>query len=134
MDFVGAMHFGSEWSITKLYNMNSCNGMQCMAVDEQYLYNVKVNSFTEADAFIARTGNVYTTAVAGIAAKNLSDTLYVAAVYSDGAQSHCSGVLAYSIGEYCRTQIPAGTEAMQQLAKATAVYGYYAKCYLSENS
>lgn len=79
-------------------------------------------------------GNVYTTTVAGIAAKNLSDTLYVAAVYSDGAQSHCSGVLAYSIGEYCRTQISAGTEAMQQLAKATAVYGYYAKCYFSENS
>lgn len=72
----------------------------------------------------------YTATVAGIAAKNLEDTLYVAAVYTDGTNTYCSGVLAYSIGTYCTIQA-GGSTAMQPFAAATAVYGYYARCYFN---
>lgn len=50
---VDVQHYENYGTIIELYNMNSCTGMQGMAVDEQYLYNVKVNSATETDAFIA---------------------------------------------------------------------------------
>ena len=64
----------------------------------------------------------------GIAAKNLSDAVYVAAVYSDGTTTWTSGVLGYSIGTYCLNQAAKGS-AIAELAMATAVYGYYAKQY-----
>ena len=66
----------------------------------------------------------YQAAVKGIAAKDLDKGIYVAFVYSDGTTTYSSGVLAYSIGTYCNASVNgnAGT-----LAKATAVYGYYAK-------
>ena len=64
--------------------------------------------------------------VSGIAAKNLNDAVYVSFCYSDGYTSYCSGVNGYSIGQYCKSQA-AKTGTMAELAKATAVYGYYAK-------
>ena len=73
----------------------------------------------------------YTTAVSGIAAKNLEDTLYVAAVYSDGSSTYCSGVLAYSIGSYCTIQA-SSNGSMKAFASAAAVYGYYARCYFTK--
>ena len=68
----------------------------------------------------------YLGAAEGIAAKELDDTVYVAAVYSDGTNTYTSGILAYSIGAYCENQAAYAT-AMQPFAQATAVYGYYAK-------
>ena len=66
--------------------------------------------------------------IGGIAAKNLSENIYVAAVYSDGTTTWTSGVLGYSIGAYCgRLATNGGTIA--DLAMATAVYGYHAKAY-----
>ena len=76
-------------------------------------------------------GTEYTASVAGIAAKDLDKTVYVAAVYSDGIVTHCSGVIAYSIGAYCKSQISQGTAAMQELAATVAVYGYYTKAYFA---
>ena len=64
----------------------------------------------------------------GIAAKNLSDAVYVAAIYSDGTTTWTSGVLGYSIGAYCSSQATKGG-TMADLAMATAVYGYHAKAY-----
>jgi hypothetical protein len=66
--------------------------------------------------------------IEGIAAKDLSKAVYVAAVYSDGTTTWTSGVLGYSIGAYCSNQAK-NTDAMAELAKATAVYGYHAKAY-----
>ena len=66
--------------------------------------------------------------VEGIAAKDLTKAVYVAAVYSDGTTTWTSGVLGYSIGAYCSSQAT-GTGTMAELAKATAVYGYHAKAY-----
>ena len=66
--------------------------------------------------------------IGGIAAKNLSENIYVAAVYSDGTTTWTSGVLGYSIVAYCgRLATKGGTRA--DLAMATADYGYHAKQY-----
>ena len=69
-------------------------------------------------------------AVEGIAAKELDQTVYVAGVYTSGGVEYTTGVLAYSIGHYCKTKAT-GTTAMADLAAATAVYGYYAKQYFA---
>ena len=66
--------------------------------------------------------------IRNISAKDLSEAVYVAAVYSDGTTTWTSGVLGYSIGAYCASQSAKGT-AVASLAEATAVYGYYAKQY-----
>ena len=66
--------------------------------------------------------------IEGIAAKDLSKAIYVAAVYSDGTTTWTSGVLGYSIGAYCSSLATKGG-TMADLAMATAVYGYHAKQY-----
>ena len=70
----------------------------------------------------------YRADITGIAAKDLSSAVYVAAVYSDGTTTWSSGVLGYSIGAYCGSQAVKGG-AVAELAKATAVYGHHAKEY-----
>ena len=72
------------------------------------------------------TGDLYATAVEGIAAKDLDKGIYVSFVYSDGTNTYCSGILGYSIGMYCQG-LASGSDAMAPFAAATAVYGYYAK-------
>ena len=66
--------------------------------------------------------------ITGISAKNLSEAVYVAAVYKNGSTTWTSGVLGYSIGAYCSSQASKGGD-IADLAKATAVYGYHAKQY-----
>ena len=68
----------------------------------------------------------YNGSIEGIAAKALSEAVYVSAVYSDGTTTWTSGVLGYSIGSYCSSQASKGA-AVSELAMATAVYGYHAK-------
>ena len=68
--------------------------------------------------------------IQNISAKELSEAVYVAAVYSDGTTTWTSGVLGYSIGSYCSSQSAKGT-TVASLAEATAVYGYHAKQYFS---
>ena len=67
--------------------------------------------------------------ITGIAAKNLSDAVYVAAAYKDANGTvWTSGVLGYSIGSYCSSQASKGGD-IAALTMATAVYGYHAKQY-----
>ena len=66
--------------------------------------------------------------ITGIAAKSLSEAVYVAAVYENGDTTWTSGVLGYSIGAYCASQSTKGG-TIADLAMATAVYGYHAKAY-----
>ena len=67
--------------------------------------------------------------ITGIAAKSLSDAVYVAATYQDSSGTvRTSGVLGYSIGAYCASQATKGGD-IAALAMATAVYGYHAKQY-----
>ncbi len=70
----------------------------------------------------------YQAAVPGIAAKDLDKGVYVAFRYSDGTTTYNSGVLPYSIGTYC-VSLADYDDAFAPLARATAVYGYYAKSY-----
>jgi hypothetical protein len=70
--------------------------------------------------------------VAGIAAKNIDSTYYVAGVYTDEyGNTHCTGVIAYSLSKYCMNNAKEG-KPMQALASATAMYGYYAKAYFTK--
>ncbi len=68
--------------------------------------------------------------VTGIAAKELESTIYVAAVYECDGVTYCSGVIAYSVARYCKSQVSQATD-VADLAAATAVYGYYAKQYFA---
>ena len=69
--------------------------------------------------------------VKNIAAKGLDDTYYVAGVYTDDSgNTYCTGVIAYSLSKYCINKAVDGCN-MQQLAGATAMYGYYAKQYFT---
>ena len=68
----------------------------------------------------------YLGVVDGIAAKDLDKAAYVTFCYNDGTTDHCGGVIAYTIGLYCKAQA-AKTGTMADLAAACAVYGYYAK-------
>ena len=69
--------------------------------------------------------------VSRIPAKNLDDTYYVAGVYTDAdGNTYCTGVIAYSLSKYCLNNAKEG-KTMQELASATAMYGYYAKAYFS---
>jgi hypothetical protein len=75
------------------------------------------------------SNGAYWAQVSGIAAKHIDDTYYVAAVYADAAgNNYCTGVIAYSLSTYCVKNAVEGN-AMQALAEATAMYGYYAKVY-----
>jgi hypothetical protein len=93
----------------------------------------KVDELTveNASGTIAMDGNgveEYRGDIEGIAAKNLDQAVYVAAVYSDGTNTWTSGVLGYSIGTYCGSLATKGGD-IAGLAMATAVYGYHAKLY-----
>ncbi len=73
----------------------------------------------------------YTAAVEGIVAQQIDDAVYVAAVYESDGVSYSTGVLAYSLGFYCKSLAENPNAETQELAAATAVYGYYAREYFS---
>lgn len=77
-------------------------------------------------SMIMTPGAQYTAAITGIAAKDMDSTYYVAVVYRSNGQTYCSGVLPYSLAAYCQSKA-AAAGTISDLAKATAVYGYYAK-------
>lgn len=78
---------------------------------------------TETGAYKGMVGN--------IAAKELDTTIFVAGLYEADGVQYATGVLPYSLGAYCADRAENGSVAMQLLAKATAVYGYYAKEYFN---
>lgn len=100
--------------------------------DEETYNSVDILRPTNATGMIEMTGDtVFTGSVEGIAAKNLADTIYVAAGYMYEGKSYCTGVLAYSIGAFCSTRAGTAGAEDQPLAAAIAVYGYYAKIFFS---
>ena len=91
----------------------------------------EVLSIENATGFMKMDGTAtsqYRCDIEDIAAKDLTQAIYVAAVYSDGTTTWTSGVLGYSIGAYCCGFATKGG-AMADLAMATAVYGHHAKQY-----
>lgn len=71
----------------------------------------------------------YVAAVSDIAARQIDQTVFVCGVYESEGVSYSTGVISYSIAAYCQDRIAKGSATMQEMAKATAVYGYYAKAY-----
>ena len=97
---------------------------------EDYSAN-SVLSTTNATGYFKLEGSgagEYRGDITGIAAKELSEAVYVAAAYKSGGTVWTSGVLGYSIGAYCAGQASKGG-SIADLAMATAVYGYHAKQY-----
>jgi hypothetical protein len=80
----------------------------------------------------AQADGSYWGQVEGIAAKMLDKTYYVAGVYADAqGNTYCTGVIAYSLSKYCMNNAKPGKD-MQELAGATAMYGYYADLLLNK--
>ncbi len=73
----------------------------------------------------------YWGAVSGIAAKQLDETIYVAGVYTSEGETHCTGVIAYSLGCYLASVAADDTSDAQALAQAAAIYGSCAKNYFA---
>jgi hypothetical protein len=86
---------------------------------------------TGSIAATADTNGIFYAPITGIAAKELDDTIYVAATYTIDGETFCSGVIAYSLSTYCMRHANGN---MGQLAQATAMYGYYAENYFSVSS
>ena len=61
----------------------------------------------------------------GLAASQMGDTVYVAAVYENGGNTYTTGVISYSLAKYL-TATADGTGEQKNLAAATVIYGYYA--------
>ena len=76
---------------------------------------------------------LYKGTVEGITAKEIDETIFVAGVYEVDGTTYSTGILNYSLGAYCIDRVAKGSETMQALAAATAVYGYYAKIYFANN-
>ena len=84
-----------------------------------------------ADAVITArpTDGEYVALSPEIAAKELDQTLYVAAVYESEGVTYCSGVLAYSLAAYCKSH---ANDTMGSFATAAAIYGCAAKQYFEQ--
>ncbi len=82
-------------------------------------------------AMKAQSNSTYSAQVTGIAAKQIDDTYYVCGVYTSGGNTYCTGIVAYSLSRYCKTNAGSADPGMQNLAKATAVYGYHAATYFA---
>ena len=67
-----------------------------------------------------------------IAAKELDETLYVAAFYETEGETYCSGVLAYSLAHYCKSHADNAASDMNAFANAAAIYGCAAKSYFAQ--
>ena len=74
----------------------------------------------------------YWAQISGIAAKELDETLYVAAFYEAEGETYCSGVLAYSLAHYCKTHAGNAASDMNAFANAAAIYGCAAKSYFAQ--
>jgi hypothetical protein len=81
-------------------------------------------------SMVKQSDGTYWAQLQGIPAKALDSTYYVAATYTDTAGNyHCTGVIAYSLSKYCMSK--AADSTMGQLARAAAMYGYYADQYFT---
>ena len=132
---IPAVSFGSAFSIEYFFTpAYTPSGNVTLYYWTQADYNaVSVLKPANASGRIQMTpqgDGSYHCAVTGIAAKDLNQTIYVAGGYKSGSTNHCTGVLPYSIGTYCASQVSKATAA-KDLAAATAVYGYYANAYFN---
>jgi hypothetical protein len=100
------------------------------AADYANAQTLAADNATGSMTMLKGAGDAYWAQVGGIAAKQIDETVYVAAVYTDAdGNTSCSGIVAYSISEYCMSRSEGN---MGDLAYATAAYGYFAASYFGE--
>lgn len=97
-----------------------------VSADELSISNATGTMLLQSDE-----NGIFYAPIAGIAAKELDDTIYVAATYTVDGESFCTGIIPYSISTYCKKHANGN---MGQLAQATAMYGYYAESYFCVSS
>jgi uncharacterized protein YgiM (DUF1202 family) len=132
---IPAVSFGSAFSIEYFFSpAYTPSGSVTLYYWTQADYNavsvLKPSNATGRIQMVPVGDGSYHCAITGIAAKDLNQTIYVAGGYKSGTTNHCTGVLPYSIGSYCASQVSKSTE-VKDLAAATAVYGYYANAYFN---
>ena len=88
-----------------------------------------VDNATGTTTLIKQDNGMYWAQISGIAAKDIDEPYYVAAVYSDGTATYRTGIIAYSVSQYCVSKASSTTANLVNFAKATAMYGYHAKQY-----
>ena len=138
--FVGAypsVTFGGAFSINYYFTPSyALDGDMTLYFWDAETYN-SVDELTAANAIgsekmaSATEAGEYFAAYTGIAAKEISDTVYVAATYTSNGVTYCSGVIAYSLSEYCKGFAEDTTSSAQKLATTTLIYGYYAENYFA---
>lgn len=123
--------FSIEYFFTPTYNPSGNITLYYWTQDD---YNAAATlqpaNATGRIVMIRQSNGSYHAAIDGIAAKDINKIIYVAAGYKVGTTTHCTGVLPYSIGTYCASQVSKATVA-KDLSAATAVYGYYANAYFN---
>jgi hypothetical protein len=98
--------------------------------DYAYVETLNIDNATGVLSMVKMADGSYWAQISGIAAKEIDDTFYAAAVYTSDGQPLCTGVIAYSLSRYCINHAKEG-DSMQALAASAAMYGYYAKAYFT---
>ena len=124
--------FEGAFSINYYFTPNKSvdNGLTFYYWDAETYASVDVLTAENATGVLTmkQDGNNYGAAVEGIAAKAIDEIIYVAGIYTSNGVEYPTSVIAYSLGNYCKT-IAANGEAF---GAATAVYGYYAENYFAQ--
>ena len=125
------------YTLTKLSAQTRVSQLTVSAVGSAAMYYWDAKTYASVDVLTAdnatgvitmkRDGNTYGAAVEGIAAKQIDETVYVAGFYSQDGVAYPTSVIAYSLGNYCKTIANNGNA----FGAATAVYGFYAKAYFA---
>ena len=96
--------------------------------EADYAAATELTAENATGSILMQSGEQYHAKLDGIFAKDVDDTVYVAAIYSDGTATHCTGVLSYSIGAYL-TSHAAKETGFRAMAQAAAVYCSYCREY-----
>ena len=77
---------------------------------------------------MTESNGYYIADYSGLAAKQMGETVYIAVIYEVDGIQHTTGVISSSISSYLESTAATANDN-QALAKATTIYGYYAKQY-----
>ena len=110
------------------------NGMKLYYWSESKYNSVAALTLGNADGCIEmqQDGDYYYALYEGLAAKEIDDTVYAIAIYESEGIQFTTGVMSYSLAQYCRNAVTNSTIAAD-LCKATSLYCYYAKIYFNED-
>ena len=129
VSFEGA--FSINYYLTPKQNVSSKITLYCwdLTTYESVSELTVENAVAKITMSKAGTATQYIGSYAGIAAKQIDETVFAAAVYESDGVRYRSPIITYSLGSYCRDQIVNGSDTMKAFAEATVVYGDAARTY-----